>query len=222
MVDAGLLQPGDEPSGEQYVMYLRRLRDLINLWQTQGLKMWLQFDQSVTLIASQQKYTMKPTGDVNITKPLRVIQGYYSDSNNIKRPLNVLSRDDWTRLSQTTQTGAVNSYFVDKLATQLDVYFWLTPDATAATGTAHPIIQQQVTVPTTLNETMNFPEEWRMALRWGLADDICGGQPQAIMDRCQARALAYRTMLEDWDVEDASTFFTPNTQMQAGSIGRFR
>src|SRR5205823_9205070 len=84
MQDAGLLQPGDEPSSEQYVMYSRRLRDLINFWQTQGLKLWLQFDQSVTLVAGQAKYTMLSGGDVNITKPLRVLQGYYADVNAIK------------------------------------------------------------------------------------------------------------------------------------------
>ena len=33
-----------------------------------------------------------------------------------------------------------------------------------------------------------FAQEWRIALRWGLADDIATGQPQAIMDRCAQRA----------------------------------
>jgi len=72
-----------------------------------------------------------------------------------------------------------------------------------------------------VTETMNFPIEWRIALRWGLADELATGQPQAIMDRCQGRALAYRTMLEDWDVEDASTRFTADTRGY-GFMGRFR
>lgn len=222
MQDAGLLQPGDEPSSEQYVMYSRRLRDLINFMQTQGLKLWLQFDQTVTLVSGQAKYTMFSGGNVNITKPLRVLQGYFSDVNGVKRPLTVLSRDDYTRLSQVSQTGPINSYFVDKLATELDVYFWLTPDATAATGTGQLVIQQQVTIFTNLTETMNFPEEWRMALRWGLADEMATGQPKEIMDRCEKRAGFYRQALEDWDVEDASTTFTPDTRQIAGTTSRFR
>ena len=68
---------------------------------------------------------------------------------------------------------------------------------------------------------MNFPIEWRIALRWGLADELATGQPQSIMDRCQQRAISYRTMLEDWDVEDAPTRFTPDSRGQY-SMGKFR
>lgn len=219
MEDAGLLQAGDEPSSEQYAKYLLRLYDLINLMQTQGLKLWLQLDQSITLVAGQASYTMLPGGNVNITRPLRALQGYYLDTNNIRRPLVPLSRDEYTRLSVTTTQGAVNSFFTDKLKDRLTIYFWLTPDATAATGTAHLLIQQQVTNPISLTEDIAFAPEWALALRWGLADDICTGQPQAIMDRCAARATAYRTALEDFDVEDTGTQFQPDRQ---GSGGGFR
>ena len=128
-----------------------------------------------------------------------------------------MSWNDYVRLSQVTQLGQLNSYFVDKKQTVLSVFFWLVPDAVAATGTAHLVLQEQVTNFVLVTENMNFPIEWRIALRWGLADELATGQPQAIMDRCQQRAQAYRTMLEDWDVEDAPTRFTPdNRGMHSG------
>ena len=220
MENAGLLQDGDEPTSEQYANYLMKLRELIVFLQTQGLKLWLQADQSVTLVASQVSYTIFLGGNVNITKPMRVLQGYYLDSNNNRRPLTVLSRDEYTRLSTTVTTGAINSFFVDKLVDRLTVYFWLVPDATAATGTAHLIIQSQVATPISLTETIDFPVEWVLGLGWMLADEISTGQPQAIMDRCAAKALAYRMTLEDWDAEDASTMFQPDSQSGA-SRGNF-
>jgi len=221
MEDAGLLSHGDNPTPEQYVNYSNRLTDLINLWQTQGLKLWLQVDTSITLTAGKGTYTFTPSGDVDMTKPLRVLQGYYLDANNGRRPLTSLSRDEYTRLSQVTQTGEINSYFVDKQVASLVVSFWLVPDATAATGTAHVLLQTQVENFTGITDTMDFPKEWFLALRWGLADDICTGQPQAIMDRCAARATSFRMMLEDWDVEDTETRFTPNVRVSVG-MGRFR
>lgn len=210
--DAGLLQEGQSPSGEQIVTGMRKLEDMINLWQTQGLKLWLMEDLSVTLVSGQGTYTFGPAGTVVMDKPLRVIEAYYRDVNAVRRPLIPLSWNDYTRLSQITQVGQLNSYFVDKQQAALSVFFWLIPDAVAATGTAHLVIQRQVAGLVNLTDTMNFPPEWRIALRWGLADEISTGQPQAIMDRCQARAMAYRTMLEDWDVEDAPTRFTPDTR----------
>ena len=213
MRDAGLLQEGDSPSTLQYNNYINNLNDILNFLQTQGCKLWLQYDEPIPLVAAQTTYTMKLGGNVNIIKPLRVLQGYYLDSNGVKRPLTPLSRDEYSRLSQTTQQGSINSYFVDKQRDQLAVSFWLTPDTSAATGTAHLIIQNQVGNISAITDTMDFPQEWFLALRWGLADDICTGQPQAIMDRCMAKATAYREALEAWDVEDASTYFQPDQQM---------
>jgi hypothetical protein len=226
MRNAGRLAEGQTPTSEQYAMYLIDLNRLINLWQTQGLKLWLQTDQSITLVAGKggagNPYTMFTGGDVNITKPLRVQQGYVLDPNGIRRPIYPLSWDEWMRLAQTNQQGAIAQYFVDKQATSLNVYFWLVPDTLAAMGTAHLLLQQQIVNPVNLTETMNFPPEWGIGLVWGLADEICTGQPQTIMDRCQQRAAVYRAMLEDWDVEDAATSFAPDQRQGAYYSGGFR
>src|SRR5574340_778223 len=86
MLEASLLEEGQEPTSEQLAQNLNRLNDMINALQTRGIKLWTQVDQTVTLVASQATYTLSPTGDVVMTKPLRVIEAYYVDSNNISRP----------------------------------------------------------------------------------------------------------------------------------------
>lgn len=221
MQDAGLLQDGDEPNSEQIAKYLRRFYDLINLWQTQGLKLWVNEDTSITLVAGTSMYTLGPAGSIVMTKPMRAIQGYYLSSNSNRVPLIALSWNEYLNLSNVTTIGALNSFFINKQRDVLEVRFWNTPDATAATGTAHLLLQKQITNPASITENTDFPQEWFMALRWGLADDICTGQPQAIMDRCASRAEAYRTALEAWDVEDADTRFAPD-QRSAYATGGFR
>ena len=219
--DAGLVQEGDIINPDQQVSGMSRLTDLVNLKQTQGLKLWLNVDTSVPLVEDQGTYTFSPSGDVVMVKPLRVIEAYYLDDTGIRRPLVPLSWDDYIRLSQVNQSGAINSYFVNKKQSELSVFFWLIPDATAATGTAHLLLQTQVTNFISVTEEVNFPIEWRIALRWGLADELATGQPQAIMDRCQQRAAMYWEALENWDVEDAPTRFTPDQRSMYGG-GRFR
>lgn len=218
MVDAGLLQDGDQPNSEQLSNNLRRLCDIINLWQTQGLKLFLLEDLEIPLVAGQNLYTLAPSGTVDMPKPLRILQAYVLQTvGYARRPLTPMSWDEWMRLSQVQNNeGMINSYFVDKQATQLRVYFWNTPDTQEATNTAHVLIQTQAGNPAMLTENVSFPQEWRIALRWGLADDIATGQPQAIMDRCSKNAAMYRTMLEDWDVEDAPTRFAVDPRMQTG------
>lgn len=219
MKDAGLLQRGDAPDSEHYAEYGNRLLDLINLWQTQGLKLWLQRDLAIPLVANQGAYVLSPTGGIVMAKPLRALQAYTLNTSGVRRPLLMISRDEYTRLSNVSQAGAINSVFVDKQQLALVLNFWLVPDATAALDIAHVILQYQVTNFTTLTEGIEFPVEWFMALRWGLADDIATGQPQAIMDRCTQRAMTFKNALEDWDVEDASTTFQPDSRGQGYSSG---
>ena len=227
MQDAGLLQDGEEPTPEQLAKYMRRLRDVINTAQIGGLKLWLLSDQSITLVAGQAAYSLKPSGDVNMTKPLRALQGYYLyTATNVRRAIWPLSWQEYLTLGQAGtlagNRGAISQYFVNKLATELQVTFWPCPDATeVANGTAHLLLQTQVTNPIDLTETMLFPEEWRMFLHWGLADEICTGQPTEIMNRCAQRAASYRAALEDWDVEDTATSFQPDSRARA-NVGRFR
>lgn len=220
MKDAGLLQRGDLPDSDQLMEYSNRLLDVINMWQTQGLKLWLQQDLSITLVASTSQYTLGLAGTTVMAKPLRITQAYHQSSDGVNTQIGIISRDEWTRLSNRTQEGMINSLFVDKQASLLKLNTWLTPDATTAAGTLHVIAQYQATNFTGLTDTLDFPPEWFIALRWGLADDICTGQPSSIMNRCAARAKMYRDALEDWDVEDASTQF--QRDVHGGHYGSFR
>jgi hypothetical protein len=220
MKDAGLLQEGDEPNGEDYAQALQRLNDILNLTQTQGIKLWLNFMQSITLTAGVSSYVLGPAGAILSVKPPRVLEAYYLTPQNISRPLINLSRNEYNLLPNLTQQGAIASYFVDRQQLNTVVNFWLVPDASAATGTCSLLVQRQVANVVSLTDDMNFPIEWFMYLRWALADDISTGQPQSIVQRCSQRAEAYRTALEDWDVEDADTLFQPDAQI--GMLRRIR
>ena len=217
MRDAGLLQEGEEPNSDQYAEYSQRLNDVINYLGTQGLKLWTLQDTTIPLVAGQMTYTLGLTGDVVMPKPLRVLQGYYNDLSvltaSVRRPIYPASWQEWLSLSNIQTQGAISTYFVDKGQNTLNVSFWNVPDSnTAANGTAQLLLEQQITNFTGVTDTMNFPQEWFLALRWNLADEICSGQPQSVQQRCAARAMAFRQALEDWDVEDASTKFIPDSR----------
>ena len=227
MVDAGLLQTGQKANSDQLASYLRRLNDIVNLWQTYGLKLFLQQEVSLTLVAGTGLYQFGPNIGVNpgiiMAKPSRVLQAYVLvATSNIRRPLVCLSVEEWERLSQVTgNQGTINSYMVRKFYDHLEVDLWLIPDTTEALNTCVFLMQVQQTNPLLLSDNTAFPQEWRIALRWALAEDIATGQPQAIIDRCAKNAQMYREQLEGWDVEDAPTYFAVDMRMYQGS-GRFR
>jgi hypothetical protein len=215
--DAGLCSIGQTISAAQQARGLDRLNDIINLWATQGLKLWLQRDIPIPLSPSQGTYRLSPSGDVVMTKPLQVIQAYYETTDGIRQPLVPLSRDEYTRLSQVNVEGGISSYFVDKQQAYFDISFWNTPSTSIALGTGHVIARVSAPNLTVAADNVTFPPEWTIALRWALADEIATGQSQEIQNRATLRAAAYRSDLEAFDVEDAPTFFRPDTRTGYGS-----
>lgn len=213
--DAALCAMGQTVSASQLSRGIDRLNDIINLWSTQGLKLWLQQPVNVPLVAGQATYSLGPGGNVNMARPLSVLQGTYLTSSLVRQPLTVMSRDEYTRLSQTVgNNSAINSYFTNKEATVTLVSFWNTPDATAATGFCELICRLSAPQVAVAADSSGFPPEWVIALRWALADEVCVGQPDAVQQRCAQRAGAYREALEGFDVEDAPTFFQPDSRSQ--------
>lgn len=215
--NAGKLDQESEPNSPQLAQGLNKLNVLINYEQTQGLKLWLDQDISIAapiLTAGTALYTLGPGGTVVLAgKPLRVLQGYYVDQSNNRRPIDPpMAREQYYRLSNVTNQGAITSYYVDKQQNTLNVYLWNTPDAEAALGTVHLIIQTQITNMVALTDAISFPLEWFMYLQWALGEQLATGQPESIISRCERMAARYRTAIEGWDVEDADTRFVPDSR----------
>lgn len=218
MRDAGILQKGDDPDPEDSADYMNRLNDLVNVLQTRGLKLWLNSLVNVTLVAGQSTYIMGP-GGFQAARSMRILEAYYFPQAATSYPLTPLSWKEYNLLGSISQQGQPNSYFVDKQQLLTKLALWLVPDTKAATGLVQVLQQTPVTNLVSITDTMNFPQEWFIALHWGLADDISTGQPKEIIDRCAAKAAQFIMALEDWDVEDAATSFAPDSKGSGG--GRF-
>lgn len=229
LFDAGKIRAGGEVDPSSMIQYMRRLNKFVNHQQTQGLKLWLIRDLGLTLtppispLVGVALYSLGPAGTVVMPKPLRVISGYYLDIYGTQRPLISMSYpDEYSRLSNVQQPGAVSSYAVDKQQATLNVYLWSAPDVwTAAHGSVHLLIEENVQNLVSVTDTMMFPVEWSLAIEWGMADIFSTGQPAAIQAKCAGNAKRYLEELTDWDVEDADTMFQPDSRMSQ-STGRFR
>jgi hypothetical protein len=132
-----------------------------------------------------------------------------------------MGRSEWDTLSTTTTLGTITSWYGEKHQLTYNFYTWLTPDSTQ-TGTIHAILRQQMAGLVTLVDQVNLPIEWYLTVMWVLASQICTRQPQKVIDRCEKMASQFMEDLEDWDVEDADTRFTPDTRTMANAnTGRF-
>lgn len=215
--NAGKISRGGTPSAAQYADALSTLSDIIAYEATKGLKLWLETEVSLTLVAGQQKYSFMPSGSVSQVRPLRVKEASYADSGGAVRDLTPISRSEWTSSTNRTQTGSVTQYFAEKLYDRLNLYLWFIPDATAATGTIRVVLANEGTLPVLISDDTKFPVEWALFLQWRLSAELATGMPPDVIMRCDQMTSLYRDQLENQDVEEAPTFFTLDTQGSYGS-----
>lgn len=214
MHDAGLLSEGDTPNSQQFADCGRRLQDMIQLWMTRGIKLFLNREINFPIVAGQNLYTLGPTGTVVLpSRVTQVLEANVVTPQGIRRPLVPMAWEEWMRLSQIDGSDStISSYFVDKQVQYARFFVWNTPDVSEALNTLQLHVRVAAEDMENLYDEVQFPAEWRIALRWGLADEICTGQPQTIMARCSIRATQYLEELEGWDVEDSPTTFAMDSR----------
>lgn len=222
----GILEPGDSASNIDQALVTNAalvFNLMIKQWQTQGIKLWTVKQYTLPLVANKTSYTIGPTGtssDLTDDKPLRLIPGEgltmlrnISVTPQIDLPLQIISRQEYNTLGSKFSTGTSNSVYLDVGKLISTLYVYLTPDVN--TSTNYQILftaQKPLGDITTSSEVPDFPSEWNNALVWGLADEMAleYDVPSNHRTEIALRAASYRNMLEDWDQEYTSVFFTPN------------
>lgn len=223
----GVLEIGDVPDAATITNANMSLNLLVKQMSTEGLKIWKTSELIIPLVANQTKYilggassalmydTQAPTV-ATTDRPLKVIQGWYRNlqvTPNIDTPFMVVSKDEYNTLGSKFSTGTANTVFYDTKALNGILYVFLTPDINAATNLElHLVAQMPLNDIISAGDIPDFPNEWMNTLVWNLADQLSleYGVPMNTRQEITNRATAYRQLLNDWDVEIASTFFAPD------------
>lgn len=193
---------------------------MVKQWMTEGIKLWKVQEITFPLVLAQTTYSVGPSGcDVTADRPLRILQAWIRNTvatPDIDIPLNIMARQDYNTLGSKFSTGTANSIWLNPGVSSSTVKLFLTPDATAvATYTVYMVVQKPIDDINASSDVPDFPNEWMQALVWGLADQLAleYGLPVNHRQEVLMKAEKYRDLLVSWDIENESTFFTPDIRM---------
>lgn len=82
---------------------LSSLDALLDSWSNESLTTFATLEQSFPLVPGQQSYTIGPGGNLNMTRPIRILEGpgtaYVQDTNGNNYSVEVVPRDKWNMYS---------------------------------------------------------------------------------------------------------------------------
>jgi len=201
------------PSAAQYALALRMLNRMIKQWQTRGVMLSFFKDVTFTLTSGVGSYvvgTGQTPPNIATSRPMRVISANRKDSSGNETEMTIISREDYSRLSDKANTGIPTQLYYDRQATSGTIYVWPVPSD--STSTAIITIERQVEIFVDDGDTPDFPVETELALVYGLAGILCGPLTIPLQEAqiIKAEALNYFNQALMTDQETTGFFFQPD------------
>ena len=139
-----------------------------------------------------------------IQRPLEIIEVRRISSSETDVPLEIISRDEYMRLSDKDSYGAVNQVYYDPLLTNGKMYVWPTPND------VKEYLKFSCRIPIedfdSASNDPDFPKEWLMALSWNLAVYVAPKFGKSIDKLFLTNAGTLKQAVKDFDHEDTSIY----------------
>lgn len=152
------------------------------------------------------------TYTTKIQRPLRILQALRSDVNDVDIPLTIQALNDFYEMPNKTNDGRVTQISFIPTLTSAELYVWPQTDTVSDIITFwyhRPFEDFDAT-----GDEPDFPQEWYLALGYGLADLLCDsyGVPAELRNKISSRAAYEKDRALTFDDEQASVFLQPTNE----------
>lgn len=211
------------PTSTQYTRAIQTLNFMLTAWQSHGLQLWSRKTTSFPLVEGTTSYTIGSGGTIDVNKPMRIYTAWRRDTTaDTDTPIRILSEKEYDLLNNKSEEGTPNAIYyanryesnsVQEGATAKGlIYVYQPADATNAANTEiHIRYQRPFNDFDSTSDTLDFPQEWNEAIKFGLAVRLAFvfGTPMLEFDRLKTMAKEILDLAMGNDVEDASLTIYP-------------
>jgi hypothetical protein len=214
----GALAKGQDPDAEDLSTGAEALNNLVAQFQTLGMPLWSMKTSTITMVASQQTYTIGVGQAISQAFPLKIIQVWMEPtSGGGRQPLMPSAVYDFYLLpSNSGSTGSPSQYMYQPFINYGKLHLWPIPDASTV---ANKTLTISYIAPfdefTAAGNTPYFPKEWNNALIYGLASLLAPEIGLSLNDRAslQREAKDHLDLALDFGMENASITFAPEERL---------
>ena len=205
------IEDDEEPDAFQFDYASRALNRMVKSFMKEGLKLWTVKNGELYLAKGKNSYTLGPTGDYVIDRPL-LCENFRRKVQGIETPVKKAGRQTYLRQSNKESQGKTVLAYYDPQLTNGVLYVYPTPDS----GRDTLLFDYRAPIEDfdTDGDNPGFPVEWLDAIVYNLAMRLMPmyevrGEDKAFIIQ-QANELKQSAMAEDDN--DDSVFLVPNVR----------
>lgn len=166
----GAIGVGETPTDDESADGLKALQTMLDSWNTERLFSYYMVEETLTLSASAQSYTIGSGGDLNTTRPTHIDNSCFIRYNNIDFPLEIIEVQSWDFIpAKATQSNIPQYMYVEYGYPLITVSFWTYP--TSAGAVAHIRSWKQLQSFTALTTVLSLPPGNERAITYSLAEE---------------------------------------------------
>lgn len=211
------------PTTAQYNRAIQALNFMLTAWQADGLQLWARKTTSFSLTDGTINYEIGSGATINVNRPLKIYNAWRHEStNNTDTPIQIVSEKEYNEYNNKQQEGTpialyynprYESNSVQEGATAKGLISIYQPvDSTGASIYSIFInYQRPFNDFTATTDTLDFPQEWNEAIKYGLAVRLAPiyGVPMMEYDRLKAMAKEIKDEVLGFDTEWQSLRIQP-------------
>ena len=183
---------GDTLSSAEQTAYLADLNTMLDSWSTERLMCYQITEDTKALTAALGTYTIGSGGDINTTRPTRIVQAFVRDAYNSDYPVQIIPYDNYNLIIQKDVSGTYPRYLYCDYAYEsglATLYLYPLP---AAGLTLYLESWKQLTQFSTISDTVALPNGYQRAIEYNFAVEVSGGYrdlpPQVIQIARKSKA----------------------------------
>ena len=177
--DIGILDAIEIPSDEDAAVGLTYLNDLLEAWSNEGLTVYTQSQNSLTLTGAAS-YTVGSGGTFNTTRPIFPESAFYSLSG-VDYHVQIINLEQYNSIPYKAATGGIPEVIAFNTAVPLSTMYAY---PVVSTGTLTLVSQNPLTSLAGYTTVLAYPNGYNRALRLSLAVELMpnyGVQNQQVM-----------------------------------------
>lgn len=210
----GLLAAGETPESEDVVTFRTTLNLLVKLWSGRnnrfmpGLKMWQRERGSLTLVADQGSYDLKPSGgDLDIQIPTHILTASLRDASNQDTPMRIMTLEEYESIGNKSADGDPTAIYYERRTDTGKLYLNCEPSDT--TKTIRFVYLQPLEDLDANTNDLDFPAEYHLPIAHQLGIHVAPKFGIPITQDHYAMAQGSAQMVQTFEPPRSTAYFQP-------------